>query len=137
MTKLREILRNDSVDVLDTEEEFEAKRFETWKSAVEADENRAVSGIIRDGDDRVLLVKAESGLGGWRLPGSSVGQVVDFEARLRNEHEEQLGVVPETVRPHSSRPTPRNTTERGLRTTTSSARQTSGIRRDRCWNGAR
>ena len=99
MTKLPEILQADSVEVLDTEEEFGAKRFETWKSAVEADENRAVSGIVRDGSGRIFLVKYESGLNGWRLPGSSVDRIGDFEDRLRKALEEQLGVVPETVTP--------------------------------------
>lgn len=99
MSTLDDLLTDPDVTVHRSEEVFEQDQFEQWVESAEREENRAVSGIVHDEAGRLLLVQYEDGFGGWRLPGSSVGQVHDFESRLDDELGEQFGLSPKRITP--------------------------------------
>ena len=99
MSTLEEILNDPAVEIHESTEQADADRFAAWQRAVERAENRAVSGFVRDSEGRLLLVRYDDGFDGWRLPGSPVGRVENFEERLRTELRDQFGLEPATVTP--------------------------------------
>lgn len=110
VSTLDEILERPEVDVFESDVAVDAAGFERYRRTAEASENRAVSGLIRDDRDGLLLARYESDdrWDGWRLPGSEVGAVTDFESRLREELAGLLGdavtgVEPNQVQKHTAR----------------------------------
>lgn len=91
MSSLDELLDDPAVEVTETVTELGPAAFERRLEVDRTDWNRAVSGVVRDADDRLLLVRRSDGWDGWLLPGSDVGSVTDFEPRLREELTELLG----------------------------------------------
>lgn len=113
MSQLDSILTDPNVEIVESVAEFDESTLEHWLETVENRENRAVAGIIRDDADRVLLARrpGEAGREGWRLPGSEVGRVTDFDERIRTELTALLGAKPADVTPrrvhkHTARSAP-------------------------------
>lgn len=110
MSALGEVLQNSAVEIFESTAELDAEAFERRRQTVEAKENRAVSGLVRDDRGRLLLARY-SGNGrwnAWRLPGSKVGNVTDFEPRLGEHLAELFGnhvsrVEPTQVQKHIAR----------------------------------
>ena len=110
MSTLAEILDDSEVEIFESTAELDAEAFERRRQTVEAKENRAVSGIVRDDRGRFLLARyrGEGRWNSWRLPGSKVGNVTDFEPRLGEHLTELLGdcvsaVEPTQVQKHTAR----------------------------------
>ncbi|PSP79543.1 hypothetical protein BRC81_04850 [Halobacteriales archaeon QS_1_68_20] len=101
MTTLPEVLTDPDVEIVDLRTSLDDGSFERRRPAVESRRNRAVAGILRDGDGRLLLVRyrGADSFDGWRLPGSGVGEVTDFDGRLRAAVEADLGVSVASVTP--------------------------------------
>jgi ADP-ribose pyrophosphatase YjhB (NUDIX family) len=101
VSNLERILDSETVEVVETADTFDREAFESWQEAERERRNRAVAGVIRDDDGRVLLVRyhGDNRHTGWRLPGSPVGNVTAFEKRLEGELHDQFGVAVQTVSP--------------------------------------
>lgn len=111
MSTLAEILADSTVEVHESTAVLDPEAFAYRRRMVESKENRAVAGVVWDDRDRLLLARydGESHYDGWRLPGSAVGNVTDFEPRLRDHlggllGERVVGVEPAQVQKHVARP---------------------------------
>ena len=110
MSNLDEVLQNSAVEIFESTAELDAEAFERRRQTVEARENRAVSGLVRDDRGRLLLAryKGDGRWNAWRLPGSKVGNVTDFEPRLGEHLTDLLGdnvskIEPTQVQKHTAR----------------------------------
>jgi ADP-ribose pyrophosphatase YjhB (NUDIX family) len=92
MTELEELLEDPAVEVVDSSAPFGPEE----ASRVRDGYNRAAAGIIEDPEDRVLFMRRDSG---WRLPGTAVDAVVNFEDRLRSALEDYVGIRSAAVEP--------------------------------------
>lgn len=110
MSSLNQLLHDTAVEIVESDVELKRSELEQWSKNEQEKKNRAVSGIIRNDQGQLLLMR-HSGDGsedGWRLPGSEVGRIMEFESRLREELNELLGarvtsVTPIRIHKHTGR----------------------------------
>jgi hypothetical protein len=95
-TTLPAVLTDPAVDVVDLRTTVDPGSFENRRAAVADARNRAVAAAVRDDDGRLLLARSGDD---WRLPGTSVGAVVDFVGELRAAVEREHDVALSGVKP--------------------------------------
>ncbi|MFB6255085.1 MAG: NUDIX hydrolase, partial [Halobacteriaceae archaeon] len=93
MSQLDALLDNPTVEIIESSAEFSSSQAESVRDG----NNRAAAAIIRDEKGRILLMRRSDR--GWRLPGTDVGSVTEFEKRLRDALHDRVGIQATTVTP--------------------------------------